>query len=116
MTDVNGVPHPLDTIGDVELLREMVKFFGPKRLTELLGWGVLGALLSFPQTAKDFRRELEARGLSKTAMYRALADMREFGLHLEQRVGWVAPVVVTKGEEIAWSMRLLQRIAKLQTA
>jgi hypothetical protein len=115
--DVNGLPHPLDTIGDVELLREMVAFFGPKRFTGLLGWAVLASLLSFPSTAKEFRRELQERGLSKTSMYRALADVRDFGIYLEQRAGWVAPgPSANSREQVAWSMLLLKRMANLRTA
>jgi hypothetical protein len=116
MTDANGVPHPLDTIGDVELLREMVKFYGPKRLTELLGWAVFGSLLAFPQSPAEFRRGLEEHGLSKTSMYRALGDLREFGLYLEKRAGWVASEPMTKTAETAWSMGLLGRMGKLRPA
>jgi hypothetical protein len=114
MTGVNGVPHPVDTIGDVELLREMVKFFGPKRLTELLGWAVFGSLLAFPQSPAEFRRGLKEHGLSKTSMYRALEDLRDFGVHLEERAGWVAAEGVTKSAETAWSMGLLCRMGKLR--
>lgn len=116
MTDANGVPHPLDTIGDVELLREMVTFFGAKRLTELLGWAVLGSFLAFPQSPAEFRRGLQAHGLSKSSMYRALVDLREFGVHLEQRAGWVAPEPMTKTAETAWCMGLLGRMGKLRLA
>jgi hypothetical protein len=110
--DVNGNPHPFDTMSDVEFLRKMLEYFGPARFTGLLGWGVVAALVAFPKSARDLRIQLQARGYDKSTLYRTLADIREFGLEVEKQVGWVPSTPVTKTEEIVWSMRLLERIGK----
>jgi hypothetical protein len=103
--------HPFDKMSDAEFVREMLAFFGPRRFTELCGWGVLCAVVSWPQSPAEFRRELEARGLAKSSMYRAMADLRRFGETIEKREGFV-PV---DAPDVA-PMRALRRIGKMNLA
>jgi hypothetical protein len=68
----------VDEMSDVEFARALVLHFGGKRMTELTGWVILFGLSGF-KSGSEMRAHLEARGLSKSAMYRALADLKEFG-------------------------------------
>ena len=78
--------HIVDEIGDVEFVAEMFAVFGVRRATELFGYCILiGA------TGKELPTEIVAVlgniGVSKSAVYRALADVKKFVRHLEQKHG-----------------------------
>lgn len=78
---------PVKEIDDIpadEFFIEMVKFFGPERAMALMGWCLSFALIGVYDPPK-IRKEFEQKGLTKSAMYRALADMRRFGEHMEQQ-------------------------------
>ncbi len=68
----------INEMSDVEFFRALVNYFGAKRMTELTGWVMLFGLSGF-KSGSEMRAHLEARGLSKSSMYRALADLKEFG-------------------------------------
>jgi hypothetical protein len=74
----------IDDIPDGELFTEFVAFFGGERAMALLGWCATLALFGVwdPPAA---RKALEEKGLTKSAMYRALADLRRFGAYMEQK-------------------------------
>jgi len=67
-------------------MRELVTLFGARRATELLGWSLLWGATGVESVA-DLRADLEARGLKKSAMYRAAADFRRWKEHLETLEG-----------------------------
>lgn len=73
----------IDEIPDAELFTEFVAFFGGERAMALLGWCAALALVGVwdPPAA---RKALEEKGLTKSAMYRAMADLRRFGAYMEQ--------------------------------
>jgi hypothetical protein len=78
---------PVKDIDDIpadEFFIELIKFFGPERAMALMGWSISLALLGVYDPPK-IRKELEQKGLTKSSMYRALADFRRFGEHLEQQ-------------------------------
>jgi hypothetical protein len=93
----------LDDMGGLDLTGEMVRYFGGKRATELIGWALLFGLSGF-KTGGEMRAYLEAKGLSKSAMYRALADLKKFADDLDAEQG-----VKTAGQEVA------RKIARLVT-
>jgi hypothetical protein len=83
--------HILDEVGQFEFLSEMLAVFGPRRTTELFGYCiVMGA------TGKVLPSEIVAAlvvlGFSKSGVYRALADVRRFVGHLEQKHGRMIPM------------------------
>ena len=81
-----GEGQPVRDIGDVgdwELFTEFFRFFRHERAIQLIGWTVLWGVTGRVDDLAGLRRELEARGLSKSAVYRAAADFRRFREHLE---------------------------------
>lgn len=74
----------IDQISDIEFFTELVKFFGAQRTTELLGWALIAMLVTWKDPV-ELRKEMEARGFTKSGMYRMLRDLRRFGEHIEQR-------------------------------
>jgi hypothetical protein len=85
----------LDEMSGPEMIAAMVDRFGGKRTTEIIGWVILFGLSGF-KTGSEMRAYLEARGLSKSAMYRALADLKQFSDALDADRG-----VKTAGQEVA---------------
>jgi hypothetical protein len=78
--------HPIDAMPFADLFRGMVSHFGMQRTLELVGWVTVAGLIS--EVVADgnpatLRREMLARGMTQAALYRALADLREFGQELE---------------------------------
>ena len=53
---------------------------------ELIGWSVLWGVQGV-ESVRTLRWELEEKGLSKSAIYRAAADFRRLKEHLEQVEG-----------------------------
>jgi hypothetical protein len=85
----------IDEMSNLEFARALVNYFGGKRTTELTGWVILFGLSGF-KSGSEMRVHLEARGLSKSAMYRALADLKEFGDAMNAAQG-----VKMSGQEVA---------------
>jgi hypothetical protein len=84
---VSNTPR-LDVMSDAELMSEMGKFFGGQRFIELCGWVIVGTLIAEFQTKGDvpsLRRGMEERGMTRSALYRALADIRRFAVEVEGR-------------------------------
>lgn len=72
----------LSDYNDVDLMARFWKHFGGRRGVGILGWCFVGAM-SGAEDPGTLRRELERRGLSKTALYQALDALREFQEDLE---------------------------------
>lgn len=111
--NVEEKQHPIDAMGDVELFRELLQFFGGERLAGLFGWVFVAGLIS-EATHKGnpaaLRKEMEARGMTQSGIYRALADLRRFGEHVEGR---------TESQPVhnhRYTMQIIKRISRLQTA
>jgi hypothetical protein len=85
----------LDDMSGPEMIAAMLDHWGGKRTTQIIGWVVLFGLSGF-KTGSEMRAYLEARGLSKSAMYRALADLKEFSDAVNADRG-----VKTSGAEVA---------------
>jgi hypothetical protein len=81
----------IDEVGDAEFLSEFVSFFGAKRAVQLAGWAVLWGV-SGVENGPEFRRRLEAQGLSRATAYRASFDFRRFKEHLEAKDGRPVPM------------------------
>lgn len=73
-------------ISDGQFLAELLTFFPSERVLQLLGWALVlvAAGVDDPRAA---RLKLEAQGLTKSSIYRALADLRRFGEYLETKEG-----------------------------
>lgn len=76
----------VDTYGPVELYSEMVAEFGARHSVSLVGWMIL-----FGATGRETRagmvERLVASGLSRSAVYRAAADIGRFRERLEKKRG-----------------------------
>lgn len=72
----------IDDISGDEFFIEFIKFFGPERAMALMGWCLSFTFIGVYDPPK-IRRQFEQKGLTKSALYRALADLRRFGEHLE---------------------------------
>ncbi len=74
-------PRKIDEYTDLELMGKFWLYFGTRGVG-ILGWCAVGAL-SGSDNPVELRRRLEARGLSKSSLYYALDDLRNFREHLE---------------------------------
>jgi hypothetical protein len=74
----------IDEVGELELFTELFKLFRAERAVQLIGWAVLWGVTN-AEEPKKMREKLEQQGLSKSSTYRALADFRKFGEHLENK-------------------------------
>jgi hypothetical protein len=111
MADAGVSEHPIDRLSDLELLQALVAFFGMRRTTELLGWSAMAALCAWPKSPVEFRQELEACGLKKSAMYDALVDIRRFGRYLQEQEGRVpAPDSPMDGMVLLKKLRRLNAV------
>jgi hypothetical protein len=72
----------IDELSDFVIFTELFKFFRAERAVQLIGWAVLWGVTN-AEEPKKMREKLEQQGLSKSGTYRALADFRKFGEHLE---------------------------------
>lgn len=97
-------------IGNVELVRELVSFFGSRRAASLIGYCAVAAALG----ATTRVEMLAVEALSLSTRYRVLADIRSFRSHLAEE-GFA---VETSGdaEEDAALDALISRIAGLARA
>lgn len=108
---VDSSVHPIDRMGDVEIMRELVAFFGAQRVVELFGWAILAGLVSEFVSGGDpaaLRRQLEQRGFTSASFYRALRDLRRFGEHIEGRT--------YPAQDHRPTVRILERIGTLKVA
>jgi hypothetical protein len=85
----------LDEMSGPEMVAALLDYFGGKRTTQIIGWVVLFGLSGF-KTGSEMRAYLESRGLSRSAMYRALADLKKFSDALDAERG-----IKTSGQEVA---------------
>lgn len=82
MTETLTKKHrKVDQYSDVELMAAFWKHFGGRGVG-ILGWCFVGAITGADDPV-TLRRELESRGLSKTALYQALDSLRSFQEDLE---------------------------------
>jgi hypothetical protein len=81
----------VEQVGNAEFLSEFVSFFGAKRAVQLAGWAVLWGVTGV-ENGLEFRRRLEAQGLSRATAYRASLDFRRFKEHLEAKEGHPVPM------------------------
>jgi hypothetical protein len=94
----------IDEVSDLEIITELFKFFRTERAVQLIGWAVLWGVTN-AEEPKKMREKLEQQGLSKSSTYRALADFRRFGEHLE-----------TKQNRPLKLVEVIQRLATLHPA
>jgi hypothetical protein len=73
----------LSTVGDAEFFSALMTLFGAERAIGLAGWAVWWGMTGEIDNLKAVRERLQAEGLSRTAVYRALADFRRLREHLE---------------------------------
>jgi len=76
-------PKKISQYTDVEFMAAFWKYFGAKRGIEILGWCSVAAATAFNDSPSVLRQKLEERGLSKSALYRALDDLRSLQEHIE---------------------------------
>lgn len=77
--------HPVDDMSELQFFNALLDRFGPQRTTELLGWAVIGAILNWDNPVQ-LLEQLREKGMSKTGLYRALADFKRFGEEMENQV------------------------------
>jgi hypothetical protein len=77
-------PRNIDDIPVEEFFGEFITFFGGERAMGLIGWAMAFSLVGVWKPA-TLRKELEHKGLTRSATYRALADFRRFGEYLEAK-------------------------------
>lgn len=75
-------PRKIDLYTDAELMTAFWSYFGASRGVAILGWCVVGSMSGTDDPA-ELRRRLEARGLHRSSLYRALDDLRTLREHLE---------------------------------
>jgi hypothetical protein len=73
----------LSAVGDAEFFTALITLFGPERSIGLAGWAVWWGMTGEIDNLKAVRERLQEQGLSRTAVYRALADFRRLREHLE---------------------------------
>lgn len=73
----------IEQIPDLEFFGEFVRFFGAERALQLTGWAFTFALVGVWEPRK-LHDQLRDRGMTRSAIYRALADFRRFAAHLRQ--------------------------------
>lgn len=78
MSEVNNV-------GDLELLGAVIELFGTQRAVELGGWALWWGMTGEIDNLKAVRERLQEQGLSRSSVYRALADFKRLREHLEAR-------------------------------
>lgn len=75
-------PRKLDLYTDAELMSAFWAYFGGRRAVTILGWCAVGAA-SGAESPGELLRRLEARGLSRSALYQNLDALRDFQEHIE---------------------------------
>lgn len=103
--------HPIDAVPDSDLFRELVAFFGPQRVVELVGWAMIAGLVSefvADGNPAELRRKMEERGFTYSSLYRALRDLRRFGEHIEGRS--------YPAQDHRPTLRVMERVSRLSAA
>lgn len=93
-------------LGDVELIRELVRFFGGRRGAALLGYCMVAA--AFGATTR--KEMLGVGALSVATRYRVLADIRRFHDHLRAKGYLAGGAPETEAEEDAALDALIGRL------
>jgi hypothetical protein len=75
----------IDNVGDLEFLSAVIGLFGTQRAVELAGWAVWWGMTGEIDNVKAARERLQEQGLSRSAVYRALADFKRLRDHLEEK-------------------------------
>jgi hypothetical protein len=105
----DSVGRRLETIGDIELISEMLKHFGGERFAAIIGWATIAGIISEVTHKGDpaaLRKEMEARGMTTSAIYRALVDLRKFGELLDNQP--------PKKHDLSMSMRVIERVRQVR--
>lgn len=76
------IDKTMEEWGQLETISRMVKFFGAQRFTEILGWSTLAAFFIWQEPC-ELRNQLQEKGLTESGLYRALRDLRRFGIAIE---------------------------------
>lgn len=84
--ELQRFPEIVERMGLLEFLGLMRKKFGAQRTTQLIGWVILVGALGLENTPK-LRKALREAGYSQSGFYRAMADLRAFGEHVEEVYG-----------------------------
>ena len=107
--------HPVSSLSDIQFWRAWNRYHGLRRGAELIGicilWRVWGIAPMFGlMRLSDVARKLEAEGFqSKSAMYRAVDDLRSFldhyeplseGVPLEELINRVSTQNVSVGDSL----------------
>lgn len=104
------------TLGTVD---RMIRFFGAQRFTEIYGWCILGAIVLWENPA-ELRKQLEARGMTKHGLYRALRDLRRFGVAIETGAIHQGAVLDRENEaftrDVSVGVRVMRCVGASQTA
>ncbi len=105
MSEITAIKEhsQIDHYDSAQLMSAFWDHFG-SRGVGILGWCFVG-MLSGADDAVVLRRELERRGLSKSALYNALEALREFGEKLEGR-----PL---PRRDSTFALHLLKRLAQV---
>lgn len=75
---------PAEDASFVQMVGEMHRLFGTRRMMELLGYGVvIGATLRPGDGPAEVRERLMKMGISRSSSYRTTADLRDLGRSLE---------------------------------
>ena len=74
-------------LNEQQFMEQFWAYFGPKKGIHMLGWALVMIPLAAVrrETGREMRERLEREGKQRSAMYRALADLRAFGQDLERR-------------------------------
>ena len=102
----------VDELTDLEFFREMMKFFGVRRATEIFGFAVvMGA--SGKTLPSEIVHALVKVGFTRSGVYRALTDIKRFVQKLEHDRGRTVPMdeilaeinagIVAAGASHAWN-------------
>ena len=76
-----------------EIMSEMYREFGTRRMLEILGWAVLaGAVMTDDDGPFEVREKLMSMGFSRAAVYRFTGDLKKLVRSLEERRGETIPM------------------------
>jgi hypothetical protein len=75
----------LSAVGDAEFFTALITLFGAERSVGLAGWAVWWGMTGEIDNLKAVRERLQDQGLSRSAVYRALADFRRLRDYLEEK-------------------------------
>jgi hypothetical protein len=77
-----------DDVGPVEMYAEMLDEFGTRTAVEMVGWCVLiGAVVREGEGQPELVERLKRLGISKSAVYRAIANLKQLKARIEKKRG-----------------------------